>query len=273
MPKCIKIERDWLCTAAFLTLGGFATILGGCGTGGTSVPIAPTLSFIAVTPANGSVAQGMTQQFKATGTYSDNSTQDLTATVTWSSSATERGYDQRHRPREWCGFWHDHNQGRRPQLDQRFDQFYNYGVCTFAILSTCCSDFPGEPHARQFVSRSARCRHRQQRDRFDWPDDTSCTYVVGHQLRPQSQPRELCSNVRWRENGRSRQDYYSLCTEGIRLSACQCAVQIRKSLGSATLFPTGRAICIWRSHVPNQPGAELSGASVYCLGNLGGHSH
>jgi phospholipase C len=37
---------------------------------------------------NGSVAQGMTQQFKATGTYSDSSTQDLTASVTWTSSST-----------------------------------------------------------------------------------------------------------------------------------------------------------------------------------------
>jgi phospholipase C len=80
MRKSLKVGRASLCTAIFLTLGG-------CGTGSTSAPTGPTLSSISVTPANGSVAQGLTQQFKATGTYSDNGTQDLTATVTWSSSS------------------------------------------------------------------------------------------------------------------------------------------------------------------------------------------
>jgi phospholipase C len=88
MLKRTKIERGSLRTAVFLTLGCFSAVMGGCGTSGTGGGYAPTLSSIAVTPANGSVAQGMTQQFKATGTYSDNSTQDLTATVTWTSSAT-----------------------------------------------------------------------------------------------------------------------------------------------------------------------------------------
>ena len=67
---------------------GFA----GCGGGSSGSlqppPAAPTLSSIAVTPANPSVTAGMTEQFKATGTFSDNSTQDLTATAKWSSSAT-----------------------------------------------------------------------------------------------------------------------------------------------------------------------------------------
>ena len=45
-----------------------------------------SLVSIAVTPANPSIAQGVTQQFTATGTYSDNSTQNLTSSVTWSSS-------------------------------------------------------------------------------------------------------------------------------------------------------------------------------------------
>jgi phospholipase C len=70
---------------AFLALGSFATISGGCGGGGTA---APTLNSIAVTPTDGSIAQGMSQQFKATGTYSDGSTKDLTTTATWTSSAT-----------------------------------------------------------------------------------------------------------------------------------------------------------------------------------------
>ncbi len=46
---------------------------------------APTLASIAVTPANPSVAAGLTQQFTATGTYSDGSTKNLTGSVTWSS--------------------------------------------------------------------------------------------------------------------------------------------------------------------------------------------
>jgi N-acetylneuraminic acid mutarotase/uncharacterized protein YjdB len=43
------------------------------------------LSSIAVTPALPSVAQGLTQQFKATGTFSDTSTADLTNSVVWTS--------------------------------------------------------------------------------------------------------------------------------------------------------------------------------------------
>ena len=48
----------------------------------------PTLTSIAVTPANQSAAAGTTVQFKATGTYSDNSAKDITASVTWASSNT-----------------------------------------------------------------------------------------------------------------------------------------------------------------------------------------
>ena len=47
---------------------------------------APTLSSIAVTPANTTIAIGGTQQFTAMGTYSDGSTQNITSQVTWSSS-------------------------------------------------------------------------------------------------------------------------------------------------------------------------------------------
>ena len=48
-----------------------------------------TLVSIEVTPAAPSIANGLTQQFTATGLYSDNSTQDLTTEVTWSSSDSE----------------------------------------------------------------------------------------------------------------------------------------------------------------------------------------
>jgi hypothetical protein len=47
-----------------------------------------TLTSIAVTPANPSIAKGATQQFIATGTYSDSSTKNITTSVTWSSSDT-----------------------------------------------------------------------------------------------------------------------------------------------------------------------------------------
>ena len=41
---------------------------------------------IEVSPAAPSIANGLTQQFTATGLYSDDSTQDLTTQVTWASS-------------------------------------------------------------------------------------------------------------------------------------------------------------------------------------------
>ena len=47
---------------------------------------AATLTSIAVTPANPTIAKGTTIRFTATGTFSDQSTQNLTAQVTWSSS-------------------------------------------------------------------------------------------------------------------------------------------------------------------------------------------
>lgn len=45
-----------------------------------------TLSSIAVTPANPTIAVGATQQFVATGTYSDSSTRNIISSVTWSSN-------------------------------------------------------------------------------------------------------------------------------------------------------------------------------------------
>src|SRR5262249_55115153 len=49
---------------------------------------APTLTSIAVSPANATLAAGATQQYTATGTYSDSSTQNLTSQVMWTSSNT-----------------------------------------------------------------------------------------------------------------------------------------------------------------------------------------
>ncbi len=56
-------------------------------TGSTSLTVTPAeLVSIEVTPLVASVANGLTQQFTATGVFSDNSTQDLTTQVTWASS-------------------------------------------------------------------------------------------------------------------------------------------------------------------------------------------
>jgi hypothetical protein len=49
---------------------------------------APALTAISVTPANSSLALGLSQQLTATGIYTDGSTQNLTGSVIWSSSAT-----------------------------------------------------------------------------------------------------------------------------------------------------------------------------------------
>ncbi len=81
-------------TGAGLATGvsaGSSTIQAASGTitGSTSLTVtAPTLTSIAVTPANPSIAIGATQQFTATGTFSDGSQQNLTSSVTWSSSST-----------------------------------------------------------------------------------------------------------------------------------------------------------------------------------------
>jgi trimeric autotransporter adhesin len=46
----------------------------------------PGLTSISVTPATATIADGLTQQYRAIGTYSDGSTLDLTTSVTWASS-------------------------------------------------------------------------------------------------------------------------------------------------------------------------------------------
>jgi uncharacterized protein YjdB len=73
--------------------GGSATIQAASGSisGSTVLTVnapAPTLTSIAVTPANPSIQNGATQQFTATGSYSDSSTQNITSTVTWTSAST-----------------------------------------------------------------------------------------------------------------------------------------------------------------------------------------
>lgn len=71
---------------------GTTSIQGTCSSimGSTNLTVqtpVPTLSSIAVTPANQSQYNGSSVQYTATGTYSDGSTQNLTSLATWTSSA------------------------------------------------------------------------------------------------------------------------------------------------------------------------------------------
>jgi hypothetical protein len=86
-------------TAATITTTGLASALAagsstikatdGSVFGTTTLTVtAAALVSIAVTPANPSVAKGLTEQFTATGTFSDNTTANLTSSVTWTSSNT-----------------------------------------------------------------------------------------------------------------------------------------------------------------------------------------
>jgi trimeric autotransporter adhesin len=63
-------------------------ILGGVSASTTLIVTPATLVSIGVTPANPSIADGLTSQFIATGVYTDNSTQDLTTSAAWMSSNT-----------------------------------------------------------------------------------------------------------------------------------------------------------------------------------------
>jgi hypothetical protein len=84
---------------ASITVSGLATGLNvgttnisatlGAVTGSAPLMVnAANLSSIAITPANGSIAQGTTLQLTATGTFNDGGTHNLTRQVTWSSSDT-----------------------------------------------------------------------------------------------------------------------------------------------------------------------------------------
>jgi len=90
-PAAVTITNDSTDLGVAYAVGSGATTISACAgtvcgsTTATEGP--PALLSIAVTPANATVAAGLSQQFTATGTYSDGSTQNLTTTATWSSSA------------------------------------------------------------------------------------------------------------------------------------------------------------------------------------------
>ena len=86
-------------SVATITSAGLATGVGagsstitatlGLVSGNTKLTVtAPTVTSIAVTPANPSITKGGTEQFTATATYSDKSTANITSQVTWSSGTT-----------------------------------------------------------------------------------------------------------------------------------------------------------------------------------------
>jgi hypothetical protein len=71
----------------FILISLMAISCSGGGGGGSSAP-AVTLTSIAVSPANLTIASGTTGQFTATGTYSDGSIRNISTSVTWRSSNT-----------------------------------------------------------------------------------------------------------------------------------------------------------------------------------------
>lgn len=73
-----------------LVIGTLVTLVGCGGSGTNSSPSSSStasLTSITVAPASAQIADGTTQQFKATGNYSDGSTKNLTASINWDSSA------------------------------------------------------------------------------------------------------------------------------------------------------------------------------------------
>lgn len=83
----VSVGSSGLATAAG---HGSASITASSGSvsGSTVVLVEGTLSSLQLTPANGSLTAGSTQQFTATGSFSDATTENLTGSVSWSSSNT-----------------------------------------------------------------------------------------------------------------------------------------------------------------------------------------
>lgn len=75
------MKKQVLLSIVVMLLSAF---LSGCGCGGGDE--APYLVSIEVSPANPSIALGMSQQFRATGVFSNSTTLDLTEAVVWATS-------------------------------------------------------------------------------------------------------------------------------------------------------------------------------------------
>ena len=66
-----------------------------------------------MTPANPSVAKGLTEQFTATGTYTDGSTQNLTSSVDLGFVGHHGRHDLQHRPGHGADHGHVDHHGHR----------------------------------------------------------------------------------------------------------------------------------------------------------------
>ncbi|HEY1547350.1 MAG TPA: Ig-like domain-containing protein [Kofleriaceae bacterium] len=85
-PLVVGITAAGLATGLVPGTSTITATLGAISGSTTATVSSATLVSIAITPADPSLALGLTQQFTATGTFSDSSTQDLTTQVTWTSS-------------------------------------------------------------------------------------------------------------------------------------------------------------------------------------------
>src|SRR5205807_2061972 len=85
-PAVATITAAGLATGAGTGTSTISATMSGI-TGSTVLTVtAAVLQSIAATPANPSIAKGLTEQFTATGTFSDSSTSDVSGQVTWSSA-------------------------------------------------------------------------------------------------------------------------------------------------------------------------------------------
>jgi 6-phosphogluconolactonase (cycloisomerase 2 family) len=88
LNKMIAAGRLAFSYVSLIFIAAAITACSGGSGGSGSTSATRSLTAISVTPAQSSVAAGLTQQFKATGTYSDGSTKDIGATVVWSSGTS-----------------------------------------------------------------------------------------------------------------------------------------------------------------------------------------
>lgn len=88
VPSVATVGQTGVATSAAQGVTSISASLGSIQSNAATLTVLPAvLQSIAVTPANASIAAGLTEQFTATGTYSDGSSQDLTTSVTWRSDA------------------------------------------------------------------------------------------------------------------------------------------------------------------------------------------
>ena len=81
-----KLTKSGTYTATLVCSGPTGDTATSFATSSINVAAQATLTSIAVTPSNPSIAKGLTQGFTATGSYSNSTTQNLTGSVTWSSN-------------------------------------------------------------------------------------------------------------------------------------------------------------------------------------------